>query len=106
MKTVIVTGGGGFIGSNLVKYIISNTDWKVIFVKDRPGHDMRYAIDPLKIQNDLGWKPEIRFEEGIRKTVNWYLDNSTWYKNILNSSYKLEKRGLNLGKIPNSILKG
>lgn len=66
------------------------------FVKDRPGHDMRYAIDPTKIKNDLGWKPEVQFEEGIRKTVKWYLDNKSWYENILNGSYKLERLGLKL----------
>lgn len=64
------------------------------FVKDRPGHDMRYAIDPQKIQDELGWRPEVKFEEGIRKTVKWYLDNRTWYENILNGSYKLERLGL------------
>jgi dTDP-glucose 4,6-dehydratase len=65
----------------------------ISFVKDRPGHDNRYAIDPLKIQNELGWKPEVTFEEGIRKTVKWYLYNSTWYENIF-SSYKLERMGV------------
>jgi dTDP-glucose 4,6-dehydratase len=65
------------------------------FVKDRPGHDMRYAIDPSKIQYDLDWKPEMCFEEGIRKTVKWYLYNNAWYENIFDGSYKLERLGLN-----------
>jgi dTDP-glucose 4,6-dehydratase len=66
----------------------------ITFVKDRPGHDMRYAINPLKIQNNLGWKPEVLFEEGIKKTVKWYLDNQIWYESILNGSYKLKRLGL------------
>jgi dTDP-glucose 4,6-dehydratase len=65
------------------------------FVKDRPGHDRRYAIDATKISNELGWKPEETFETGIRKTVQWYLDNQDWvakvqsgeYQNWLNKNY-------------------
>lgn len=66
----------------------------ISFVKDRPGHDMRYAIDPSKIQNTLSWKPDVCFEDGIRKTVEWYLTNKSWYENILNGNYKLERLGL------------
>jgi len=68
---------------------------QIIFVKDRPGHDRRYAIDATKIANELGWKPEETFDSGIRKTVQWYLDNQDWvakvqsgeYKNWLNKNY-------------------
>ena len=60
---------------------------KIIFVEDRKGHDLRYAIDPTKISTELGWKPETDFNSGIRKTVTWYLDNQNWWKNILNGSY-------------------
>ena len=58
------------------------------FVKDRPGHDRRYAIDSSKIQNELGWKPEFRFVEAIRKTVEWYLQNENWWKRILSGEYQ------------------
>jgi dTDP-glucose 4,6-dehydratase len=64
------------------------------FVKDRPGHDLRYAIDPGKVENDLHWKPSYSFEEGLRNTVKWYLENQTWCKQILNGSYRLERIGL------------
>lgn len=53
------------------------------FVTDRPGHDLRYAIDPTKIYNELGWEPETCFETGIQKTIDWYLSNQSWWKNIL-----------------------
>ena len=68
----------------------------ITFVKDRPGHDFRYAIDASKIKNNLGWKPKEDFLSGIRKTVQWYLDNLTWSKNIQDGSYKLERLGVNL----------
>ncbi len=55
----------------------------ITFVKDRPGHDRRYAIDATKIKNELGWVPAHKFEEGIRKTVRWYLDNQAWVKQVL-----------------------
>ncbi|MBR2427239.1 MAG: dTDP-glucose 4,6-dehydratase [Lentisphaeria bacterium] len=67
---------------------------QIIFVQDRPGHDLRYAIDPSKIENELGWHPEETFESGLRKTVLWYLEKKdTWCANILNGSYKLERLG-------------
>jgi dTDP-glucose 4,6-dehydratase len=53
------------------------------FVKDRPGHDRRYAIDAGKIQRELGWIPDHKFEDGIRKTVRWYLDNQDWVGQVL-----------------------
>ena len=58
------------------------------YVTDRPGHDMRYAIDPAKIHNELGWLPETKFEDGIKKTIKWYLDNKDWWKHIINGEYK------------------
>lgn len=57
------------------------------FVTDRPGHDMRYAIDPTKIETELGWKPKYNFDTGIRQTIQWYLDNQDWWKNILSGEY-------------------
>lgn len=58
------------------------------FVTDRPGHDMRYAIDPTKIHRELGWLPETKFDEGIKKTVKWYLENKPWWEHIINGEYK------------------
>ncbi|BAS41725.1 dTDP-glucose 4,6-dehydratase [Klebsiella grimontii] len=67
----------------------------ITFVKDRPGHDLRYAIDAAKIQRDLGWVPEETFESGIEKTVQWYLNNTTWWQRVLDGSYAGERLGLN-----------
>jgi len=61
---------------------------QITFVKDRPGHDRRYAIDATKIANKLGWKPEETFETGIRKTIQWYLDNQDWVANVQSGEYK------------------
>ncbi len=60
----------------------------ITYVKDRPGHDLRYAIDATKIQNELAWSPTVTFEEGLSKTIDWYLDNSEWMENILSGDYK------------------
>lgn len=60
----------------------------ITYVKDRPGHDMRYAIDPSKIKKELGWEPYTTFEDGIEKTINWYLTNRAWWENIINGEYK------------------
>lgn len=57
------------------------------YVTDRPGHDLRYAIDPTKIENELGWKPEFNFDTGISQTIEWYLENKEWWQNILNGEY-------------------
>lgn len=57
------------------------------YVTDRPGHDMRYAIDPTKMETELGWKPEYNFDTGIQKTIQWYLDNEDWWKNIISGEY-------------------
>jgi len=60
----------------------------ISFVKDRAGHDMRYAIDSSKIQHELGWKPSLQFEEGIGKTVDWYLENAEWLENVVSGAYE------------------
>jgi len=66
---------------------------QINYVADRPGHDMRYAIDASKIQKELGWSPEETFESGIRKTVQWYLDNQEWCQHIQDGSYQRERLG-------------
>ena len=58
------------------------------YVKDRPGHDKRYAIDASKIKDELGWEPSVTFEEGIQLTVDWYLENPEWISSVLDGSYQ------------------
>jgi len=58
------------------------------FIKDRPGHDRRYAIDAAKINTDLGWKPSVDFEKGLSETVDWYLNNEDWLKNVTSGAYQ------------------
>ncbi|MEN5174312.1 dTDP-glucose 4,6-dehydratase [Acinetobacter higginsii] len=68
----------------------------ITFVKDRPGHDLRYAIDASKIERELGWKPLQTFETGIRKTVEWYLNNLEWCRRVQDGSYQGERLGVNV----------
>ncbi|MFV2029950.1 dTDP-glucose 4,6-dehydratase [Neisseria sp. S1] len=65
----------------------------ITFVPDRPGHDVRYAIDASKIERELGWKPQESFESGLRKTVEWYLNNTEWWQRVLDGSYAMERLG-------------
>ena len=67
--------------------ILGKDESLIKFVTDRPGHDMRYAIDPTKITNELGWYPETSFKDGLRLTVNWYLANTGWWERIMNGEY-------------------
>jgi len=57
-------------------------------VTDRKGHDMRYAIDPAKIHSELGWLPEVKFADGIRLTIEWYLSHRSWWENIISGDYQ------------------
>ncbi|CNG01497.1 dTDP-glucose 4,6-dehydratase [Yersinia frederiksenii] len=66
----------------------------ITYVKDRPGHDMRYAIDAGKIERELGWKPQETFDSGIRKTIDWYLNNESWWRRVQDGSYAGERLGL------------
>ena len=72
---------------------VSNYRDLITFVKDRPGHDARYAIDASKIERELGWVPEESFETGLRKTVQWYLENKQWWERVLSGAYRLERIG-------------
>lgn len=65
----------------------------ISFVDDRPGHDHRYAIDPSKCKRELGWRPQTSFDEGLRRTVRWYLDNRGWWEPIVSDTYRLERLG-------------
>lgn len=67
--------------------ILGKDESLIKYVKDRPGHDLRYAIDPTKIKDELGWEPDTAFEEGIQLTVKWYLENREWWENIINGEY-------------------
>ncbi|MCM1989286.1 dTDP-glucose 4,6-dehydratase [Oceanirhabdus seepicola] len=82
-----------YIVRTILNYLNENIDDSITeelikYVKDRKGHDRRYAIDPTKISDELGWKPEIEFEEGIKKTVEWYLDNKEWIKHVTSDEYR------------------
>lgn len=84
---------------NLLDELLPNSPHKphhqlIQFVNDRPGHDLRYAIDASKIQNQLGWEPQETFETGLRKTVQWYLDNRNWWQRVRDGSYRGERLGL------------
>jgi dTDP-glucose 4,6-dehydratase len=70
---------------------------QISFVADRPGHDRRYAIDASKIRDRLGWEPQVSFDEGIERTVRWYLDNRPWWQEILDRRYATERLGLATG---------
>jgi len=66
---------------------------QITYVRDRPGHDRRYAIDASKVESELGWTPSVSFEDGIARTVDWYLDNTGWTGRILDGAYRLERLG-------------
>jgi dTDP-glucose 4,6-dehydratase len=76
---------------DVVKTILSalgKDESLITYVTDRPGHDQRYAIDPTKINDELGWLPKTFFDEGIKKTIQWYIDNQEWWKHIISGEYK------------------
>jgi dTDP-glucose 4,6-dehydratase len=60
----------------------------ITYVKDRAGHDLRYAIDATKLKNELGWKPSLQFEEGLSKTIDWYLNNEEWLNDVTSGNYQ------------------
>lgn len=89
-ETYNIGGNSELTNLELVKQLLKIVDKPeslISFVKDRPGHDLRYAINHDKITKELNWKPEIKFEEGLKMTVQWYLDNNEWLNNILNKEY-------------------
>jgi dTDP-glucose 4,6-dehydratase len=60
----------------------------ITYIKDRPGHDRRYAIDASKINKELGWKPTVTFEQGLSETIDWFLENSSWLENVTSGNYQ------------------
>ena len=76
---------------DVVKAVLAQLDKPeslISFVEDRKGHDLRYAIDPALIQRELGWRPETSFDEGLKKTIQWYLDNRSWLEHIVDGSWQ------------------
>ena len=66
----------------------NGTSEQLVYVKDRPGHDKRYAIDANKLKNNLGWSPSLQFEEGLYKTIQWYMNNQKWMDNVTSGDYQ------------------
>ena len=67
---------------------VGTSEKLITYVKDRPGHDLRYAIDASKINKELGWKPTVTFEEGLSITIDWYLENKEWMEKVTNGEYQ------------------
>ena len=72
----------------LILNYLNKSEDLIEFVTDRPGHDRRYAIDSTKIEKELGWKPEFKFEEAIERTIDWYLQNKEWWERIISGEYQ------------------
>ncbi len=98
-ETYNIGGFNEWQNINLVKLLIAQMDAKlgrpagtsdhlITYVKDRPGHDLRYAIDASKINKELGWKPSVTFEQGLEKTIDWFLSNEQWLKNVTSGDYQ------------------
>ena len=99
-ETYNIGGFNEWKNSDLVKLLCQQMDEKlnrtkgsseklITYVKDRPGHDLRYAINASKINKELGWKPSVTFEEGLNKTIDWYLNNTDWLQNVTSGDYQL-----------------
>jgi len=98
-ETYNIGGHNEWTNLDLIKLICSVMDKKlgrekgssealIRYVKDRPGHDLRYAIDATKLKNDLNWMPSLQFQEGLEKTIDWYLENETWINNVTSGNYQ------------------
>ena len=89
----IAVAGAGYVGRK------EDEDMDLItYVTDRAGHDLRYAIDSTKLQKELGWEPSLQFEEGIEKTVRWFLDNQDWMDHITSGDYQRYYEEMYLGR--------
>ena len=90
-ETYNIGGHNEMANIDIVKLILKELgkpESLITYVKDRKGHDRRYAIDPTKIHAELGWLPEIKFTDGIRKTISWYLSNKKWWLDIVSGEYQ------------------
>ena len=98
-ETYNIGGFNEWKNIDLVKLLCQQMDQKlgraggtseklITYVKDRPGHDLRYAIDASKINKELGWAPSVTFEEGLSKTIDWYLENTEWLENVTSGEYQ------------------
>ena len=98
-ETYNIGGFNEWQNIDLVKELIKQMDEKlgnpaghseqlITYVKDRPGHDKRYAIDATKLNRDLGWKPSVTFEQGLGKTIDWFLENKEWLENVTSGDYQ------------------
>jgi dTDP-glucose 4,6-dehydratase len=67
---------------------IGHSEKLITYIKDRPGHDRRYAIDATKINKELGWKPSVTFEQGLSETIDWFLSNQEWLQNVTSGNYQ------------------
>ena len=86
-----VGGHNEMANIDIVKLIVrelGKSEDLITYVTDRKGHDLRYAIDPTKIHQELGWLPETKFADGIKKTIKWYLENREWWENIISGEYQ------------------
>ena len=85
-----IGGNNEWYNIDIVKLILKTlkkSEEQILYVKDRPGHDRRYAIDSSKIQNELGWKPAYDFEHGIESTIKWYIENESWWRKVMSGEY-------------------
>ena len=98
-ETYNIGGNNEWKNIDLIRILIKEVDRQlgrpegtserlITYVTDRAGHDLRYAIDGSKLQRELGWKPQLRFEEGIEKTVSWYLENQEWLDDVTSGTYR------------------
>jgi len=86
-----IGGNNEWTNIDIIKLLLKNlgkSENLISFVKDRPGHDLRYAIDAVKISAELGWKPQVTFEEGLRSTIDWYLQHESWWRRIISGEYR------------------
>ena len=81
-------GNIGKLAADLICEQLGKPESLITHVADRKGHDRRYAIDPTKIHDELGWEPETMFKDGIKKTIQWYLDNKDWWEDIVSGEYQ------------------
>lgn len=108
-ETYNIGGFNEWKNIDIIKLVINTVDRQlgrregedmnlISYVTDRLGHDVRYAIDSTKLQKELGWEPSLQFEEGLEKTVKWYLDNQDWMDNVTSGDYKVYYENMYKGK--------